>query len=302
MFYRLRTQLNKRWFDHRARGIFDTPPVRRHSGSPLVVLTMLHHPDLTMYMVAAKSFCRFVQPGRFVIVDDGLTADDRSLLSHHFEGISFIPRRSAGSPRTPQGGCWERLLSIADLNADSYVVQLDADTVTLQRPNEVLDCIAQDRSFTLGTKGGDRIISTEQASRIASGWQGDHVQVVAEQALHRLPEAIGARYVHGCAGFAGFHAGSLTRERVESVSKAMAQHVPAAKWAEWGSEQVTSNFIVANTPGAVILPPATYPFWAPGVHAASARLVHFFGALRFQGGQYVASAAELARGLGGVGA
>lgn len=295
MFYSLRTKLNKQWFNLRARSILDTPAVQRDPNSPVVVLTMLHHPDVTMYMVAAKSFCRFLRPGRFVVADDGLLESDRALLRTHFEGIEFIPTSQTRSTRTPKGGCWERLLSIAGLTDQHYVIQLDADTVTVHRPDEVLACVAQNRSFTLGTEGGSAIVSCAEASRIASGWQGDHVQVVAEQALIKLPPALGTRYVHGCAGFAGFRPGSISRAKVEAVSEAFAGCMPPAKWAEWGSEQVTSNFLVANTPDAVVLPPGTYPFWAPGVRTDTARLIHFFGTHRFQGGQYMTSAAQVAR-------
>lgn len=293
MLYNLRTKLNKQWFNLRARGILDTPAVKRDPSSPVVVLTMLHHPDVMMYLVAAKSFCRFLRPGRFVVADDGLQDSDRALLRTHFEGIEFLPTSQSRSDRTPRGGCWERLLTIADLNDRHYVIQLDADTVTVNRPDEVLDCVLQSRSFTLGTQGGSAIISCREASQIASGWQGSHVQVLAEQALVKLPAALGTQYVHGCAGFAGFRPGSITRGRVEEVSEAFARCVAPAKWAEWGSEQVTSNFLVANTPNAVVLPPSIYPFWAPGVRTDTARLIHFFGTHRFEGGKYRHSALEV---------
>ena len=295
MINRLRTKLNKRWFDWQARAIYDTPPIRCAAGSRLVVLTQLHHPDLTMYMVAAKSFARWVKPGRFVIVDDGLTDADRTMLQRHFESVSFIRSRDASSPNCPRGACWERLLSIADLNADEYVVQLDADTITLNRPDAVLDCLHRGVSFTLGTAGGDRIVSTQETSRIAAPWQGSHVQVVAEQRIAQLPPDIGTHYVHGCAGFAGFQPGAIDRVRVEQVSQAFESLVGSSKWAEWGSEQVTSNFLIANTPGAVILPPTAYPFWQPGIDIQAARLVHFFGTHRFEGGAYIQSARATCR-------
>lgn len=295
MLYRFRTTLNKRWFDWQARAIYDTAPVRCAPDSPLVILTQLHHPDVTMYMVAAKSFARWVKPGLFVIVDDGLTDADRGTLQRHFERISFIRSTDASSPNCPRGSCWERLLSIADLNTDHYVVQLDADTITLNRPDLVIDCLERGVSFTLGTEGGDRVVSTQETSRIAAPWEGDHVQVVAEQRMAQLPPGIGTQYVHGCAGFAGFQPGAIERTRVEQVSRAFESLVGPAKWAEWGSEQVTSNFLVANTPEAVILPPTTYPFWQPGIDIRRAGLVHFFGTHRFEGGAYVDSARATCR-------
>jgi len=295
MFSGLRSKLNKRWFNWQARGIYQTAPVSGDPASPLVVLSQLHHPDVTMYLVAVKSFCRFVRPGRFVIVDDGLTADDRALLQRHFSPLSFVSSRAVSSEDCPKGGCWERLLTISDLNASHYVIQLDADTITVRRPDEVIECIQSGVSFTLGTPGGRRIVPTAETSRIAAGWTGQHVQVVAEQAAHRLPPELGGSYVHGCAGFAGFRPGSIDRRRVEQMSAAFSALVTPQKWREWGSEQVTSNFLVANTAGAVVLSPDTYPFWQPGVDAGSARLVHFFGPHRFSGGMYVRCAREVAR-------
>jgi hypothetical protein len=297
MLYNLRTKLNKRWFDYRARGIFNTPRVTCTAASNVIVLSQLHHPDLTMYMVAAKSFCRFIRPARFVIVDDGLTDDDRQTLLSHFENMTFVPSSEVSSTDCPKGGCWERLLSIAALNSDHYVIQLDADTITLNRPDAVIASVLSNTSFTLGTEGGHEVITTAEASRIAADWEGDHVQVVAEQALYRLPASLGTQYVHGCAGFAGFHAGCIDRARVETVSRALAKEVKTAKWQQWGSEQVASNFLVSNSSNPTVLNPETYPFWRPGLDVRDVKLVHFFGTHRFEGGRYVELATSVVRAL-----
>jgi hypothetical protein len=110
-----------------------------------------------------------------------------------------------------------------------------------------------------------------------------------------MPPTLGELYVHGCAGFAGFHPGSIDRHRVEQVSSAFSALVTPQKWREWGSEQVTSNFLVANSPGAVVLAPESYPFWQRGVKTDTARLMHFFGTHRFSGGMYVRCARNVSR-------
>jgi len=66
----------------------------------------------------------------------------------------------------------------------------------------------------------------------------------------------------------------------------MEQLVGPSKWREWGSEQVTSNFLVANMPGSLVLPVGRYPFWAPKRDLCETALIHFFGARRFSGGMY----------------
>lgn len=297
MFYRLRTGLHKAWFGLRARAIYQTAPVRVHPGARLTILSQLYHPDVTMYVVAAKSLCQYLQPSRFVIVDDGLTPDDRRQLQHHFENLQFVDASQVHQPGCPRGGTWERLLTIADLNADDYVVQLDSDTVTVDRPLEVLDCVRRNISFTLGTEGASEIVSTAQASATADTWAGSYVTVLAEQALQRLQPALGQRYVHGCSGFTGFRVGEINRDRVEAFSRAMAAALGDAKWAEWGSEQVSSNFLIANSPDAVVLSPEHYPFFQPGQDIQRARLIHFVGTHRFRAGAYVRAAARTVESL-----
>lgn len=293
MFFSIRNKINKKWFDWRVRKVFDTQVAPCDPGSRLIILSQLFHPDLTMFMVAAKSFSRYATPHKYVIVDDGLTDSDRATLRHHFESIDFIRTDQVDSGSCPQRGCWERLLSIADLNADHYVIQLDADTLTLAEPTEVLSSLEKGHSFTLGTPGGQRTTTLAEASRIASGYGFDHVQVLAEQSLVKLPAELGSHYVHGCAGFAGFAPGSITRPTIESFSTCMTDLLGPQKWGEWGSEQVTSNFIVANTPEAIILPVTTYPFWKPGVDVSRAKFLHFFGTHRFEGGEYIRSANKI---------
>lgn len=286
MFSKLRKRLRTRWFNLHARGIYDTPKVRCDANSPLLILSQLHHPDLTMYLLAAKSFARHVRPGGFVLVDDGLTQDDRRLLTEHFENLRFVPSASVARGACPARGCWERLMGIVAENDRHDVIQLDADTLTIGRPDEVLQCIAEGRSFTMGTRSGRHAVSLAEASRQAEESPSEHVQSVSERALAGYPGHEHLKYVRGCAGFAGFARGSLSAPAVEAFSTGMEALVGRAKWHEWGSEQVTSNFLVANMPGSLVLPVERYPFWAPGRDIGHAALIHFFGTFRFSGGMY----------------
>jgi hypothetical protein len=264
----------------------------------LLILSQLHHPDMTMYMLAAKSFARYVRPGGFVIVDDGLTAADLKLLSAHFENMRFISSASVARGACPSRGCWERLMSIVAENEQHYVIQLDSDTLTIGKPNEVLQCVNEHRSFTLGTPTGQQVLSLADASRDADRSPSDHVQSVAERALTRYPGHEQLKYVRGCAGFTGFPRGSLSAAAVEKFSSRMEQLVGPAKWREWGSEQVTSNFLVANMPDTLVLPVGRYPFWSPKRDLRDTALIHFFGARRFSGGMYRRQACEIIDELG----
>src|SRR3546814_1079040 len=65
----------------------------------------------------------------------------------------------------PRGGCWERLLTLLDMRADAYVIQLDSDTIALGDIPEVVEAITSNRSFTLlGDPDSEFLSFSEMAS------------------------------------------------------------------------------------------------------------------------------------------
>lgn len=294
MWSGVKKRAGKAWLELRCRGIYGSAPVVCDPASPVVVVSQVYHPDMTMFLLAAKSFARHVKPRGFVVVDDGLTREDRSVLLKQLGTVSFIERRAVATDGLPEGGCWERLLTLAAQNREHYAVQLDSDTLTLARPPEVLDCIAQRRSFTLGTSSGRAAIPLQEASRYAQARRDDHVQSLAECALEALDPTGQLMYVRGCAGFTGFAPGYLDVGRIRDFSQRMEALIGKDKWHRWGSEQVTSNFFAANAPDSLVLPVDTYPFWGPGVDIDHAVFAHFFGTFRFSGGMYARKGAQVA--------
>ena len=56
-----------------------------------------------------------------------------------------------------KGGCWERILLISEYVKDYFVIQLDADTLTLGDIPEVHQWVSGKTSFALGTQSGQFI-------------------------------------------------------------------------------------------------------------------------------------------------
>jgi hypothetical protein len=262
---------------------------------------MVSHRDLTMYLVAIKSLYSRLDEAQIVVLNDGtLTSHDLDLLNAHIRTPRIVSLSDIQNGSCPRGGAWERLLFISDHVRQTYVIQLDSDTLTLDDVPEVKDAIRDNRSFTLGTSMGRQISPMEEICGQMKAFNDHHVQVVAEQAFDRLRHYARLKYVRGCAAFTGFARGSFSRRDVEEFSAEMEASIGNV-WRNWGSEQVTSNFIIANSPGAFVLPHPKYANFAPEIPYHQSSFLHFIGTHRFKSGVYVRKARGVVRRLRAAG-
>ena len=270
-----------------ARGVLDTPPLRGQDDG-VVIFSMIGTRVLLPYLVAVKSFGRSLGRGRVVVLDDGtLTVDDRAVLRRHLDPeLPSIADVDTGA--CPTGGTWERLLTILDRRRDAYVIQLDSDTVTTGDLGEIRVAIDANRSFSLRGEAGAELLSAPAfaAARAPLPPGRAHVQRAFEAVVEQV-RVPALRYFRGCSGFAGFARRDAGRGLAEQASAEGERLLGAARWREWGTEQLTSNLVIANEPDPLLLPYARYlNFWDRGV-PADARLVHFLGTCRFHGETYL---------------
>ena len=274
-----------------ARAILDTPPIKARQDG-LVLFSMIGTRVLLPYLVAVKSLHYHLGGGRIVILDDGTLTDcDCAILSHHCDNPRIISIASVDTGPCPRGGTWERLLTILDIRAGDYVIQLDSDTVTLGPVDEVKEAIKAGRSFTLRGEESAQIVTMREAAEQHLGNPSTHVQTTIEANMDKLPMEgrDTLKYVRGCSGFAGFAPNPDGRGLAERFSVAAQELVGAEKRAAWGSEQVTSNFVVANADEPLLLPYDRYlNHWDAPV-PAGASFAHFIGTFRYTGGEYARS-------------
>lgn len=290
---KLMERFNRFRFDRAVRAIKDTPMVRNDTNGP-ILLSMVQHRDVLPYLLAIKSCAVHVAPSRVVVVaDPTLDSGDRALMSGHVPGIEFVEAVDYRRPGIPQGGCWERLNAIAEFVAGGYVIQLDADTVAVAPMPEVISAVRDGVAFTLGTEDDSAVVSCKSISDWAKNRRtgNDHVQLIAESVLADIEGADSLRYVRGCAGFAGYPKGSFGPEAVASLSKRMKVLMPD-KWDQWGSEQFTSNVLVASMPRSRVLPHPKY--CAPHRRNADTCFLHFIGYVRYSTPLYAQMAKRLA--------
>ncbi len=279
------------WSHERAaQGILDTAPIVA-ADDGVILFSMIGTAVLVPYLVAVKSLHLHLNRGRIVLLNDGtLTKADRDILAHHCDNPVILEKSDIDPSPCPRDNCWERLIAIIDRRRDAYVIQLDSDTVTTGPIPEVLAAIDANRSFTLAGGRDEAKCGFRSAREIASifhadGPMTDHVQAYAEVAMAKLPDAGNVRYIRGCAGFAGFARSDKGRAELSAFSTAMDDSL-GDTWRQWGSEQVASNFVIANDPDPVQLPYDRYVnHWEEPLPSDPA-FVHFIGTYRFRRGNY----------------
>ena len=273
-------------FDAATMGIRTKAVIATDPRAEFILLTQLCSTDINMYLISVSSFCQYLKPKEIYVVADRMTSEECALLVRCIPGLKIIPIEDSRVDGLPTGGTWERIIAIHNLVNDYYVVQLDADTVTIQYPQEVAEAIETGVSFTITTKMGGKKLRLSQLHELVGEVDSDHVQVVAEKAFPSMRNAENRYYVRGCSGFAGFAKGSSRVVDLEEFSSEVQGKIGREKWYEWGSEQVTSCYIIANSENSVILPFEYYPYHVPGMDVSDVRLIHFIGDRRFEGGLY----------------
>lgn len=271
--------------------ILNTPPIRPQADG-VVLFSMMGTAVLLPYLVAVKSLWHQLGRGRVAILDDGtLTGEDRAILAHHCGDPEILHIADVVTGEFPQGGTWERLLTILDRRSSEYWIQLDSDTVTLGPVPEVAQAIARNRSFLLLGEAESEIgplpLGEFHQHFYPEGEAGGHVQARIESRLDRIAPARGWKYARGCSGFAGFAAAGEGRPLTAAFLAEMKRMIGEKDITTWGTEQVASNFQLANETGLVTLPYHRYMnYWAQDWRGDTA-FVHFVGTHRYDNGAYI---------------
>jgi len=291
---RLKRDFFRGQYQKAAREILATRPAK-HGDLPFTLLSMVHQRDVHSYLVAVKSFIYFLNPSRVVVVcDPSIDQQDRALLKRHLPHVELREAHEFTHPDIPRGGTWERLYAITEYAQDSYVVQLDADTLTVQPIPEVREAILAGAGFVIGEMPDTPIRPLEAVRENALPWMkpGAHIQGIAETEMVNVGLPADARYIRGCSGFTGFPRSSAMRAAMTDFSRRMTGKL-GEDWKRWGTEQVTSNYLVSNAAGTRALPFPKYG--TPDCATGETAFYHFIGSMRFINSKYERSSRQAIR-------
>lgn len=295
LFSRGIMETNRRHFAFCARSILSTRAPER-STSGVAVVSMVGAKDIFNYLIAIQSFARFAKLRRVIVLDGGDLGDDaRSKIRTVVPYVEFREKRSVVMGSLQRGNVWERLALISEVSNTEYVVQMDSDMITLADPREVLVSAGAGHAFVLkGDMGGPEIEPLSSSSARAASSEVDHPQIVAERALSGLDIQQISNYVRGCAALVGFPAGACTLALLEEIHSQMLSLCGPA-WLAWGSEQVTSNIVIANAGDTSVLPEKRFysHFASEDEDHTLAAMIHFMGSARYKKGLYLKLAKEI---------
>jgi len=300
---KLTAKLIRSIFHFQTKAVYKQPTVGKYSvESPVVILSMLQEKDLQMYLLAMKSMMRYITINKAVVVcDPDLSEQSKTVIKQHITQVEFLNAVDCSHEKIPSGGCWERLYAISHLTENYYVIQMDADILVMNTPEEVKLSITNNQSFILGTEDKFSHLTIKKMAGIANEWVKEgkqrsaavHVQITAESVMAELTSSLGYRsYTRGCAGFAGFSKGSINPNMVLELSSLFYKKM-GERWNSWGTEQFMSNLLLSQQENVQVLPTSKYN--SSNHYHSGFVLAHFIGSYRFANLQYTKLAQKLVR-------
>jgi hypothetical protein len=277
-------------FDRQTSRILDTPPIK-YKDAPLTIVSMVEQRDVQMYILAVKALYRRLGRGKIAaIIDRDLPQSDRDKIRRHLGPVEFHILEDLPVGTCQRGGTWERVIFCVNRTATDYVIQIDCDVLCFGPMEEILQSIDENRAFTLSE--GIPIQPLPDWVEKGIERKSDHIVNTFELKAREFPDAAKYQYVRGSSGFAGFAKGAVKFDLLETFH-AGGLKVHGTRWKEWGTEQIASNFTVANSPGGIPLPYPKYATFEPeyatfqkdGITPAMS-LLHFIGAFRFDRGVF----------------
>jgi hypothetical protein len=295
MFFRLRRKLLQRKLNNMIEPILRTPPLKLVD-RPWSIISMVNSAEVPMYLLAIKSFYTRLGGGKIVaIVDRDMPATARQVLEAHLPGIQFRILEDIAVGPCQQGGTWERLITLVRHSTSEYAIQIDSDILTVGNIDEIIACVEGNRAFTLNGHTGNPLWTIPEAIAAGNAFDNDHCTIAFERHLSQYPNPENKLYVRGSSGLAGFAKNGYKLADLEAFHQDMSA-IMGSRWLEWGTEQVGSNWAVANSPNPLVLPYPKYANFIPETPRHQSSALHFIGTYRYDEGYYAKLAkTEIAR-------
>lgn len=262
----------------------------------VILVSQVHHAAIEMSIISLKAFMHHSKIHNIHVIDDGsLTAKDHQLLKEKFEMITIIPISSVDTTNCPTGGTWERLLYIAKLVKNNYVVQVDSDVLTIAPIFEVNEAIQNNTSFIISDGPiWNKKVPISLMSTSAKALKSSHIQDRAEEKLTCLTNSKLTHYIRGCSGFCGFAINPDLEDFIRDTSHQMEKLLGKEDWSRWGTEQLTSNIAISSYQEQIILPWPKYqnygfPHYSNNLidYHGKVSLIHFIGSTRHKDNNYL---------------
>src|SRR6267154_1321329 len=155
---------------------------------------------------------------------------------------------------------WSIISMVSNSDVQMYILSIKSFYARIGRGEVIviLDCANNNRAFTLN-QNHHKIQTMREYATNAQSLDVKYVGIHVEKMFARYPNCDRLRYVRGSSGLAGFSLGGFAPNKLEEFHEAMRRLLGDNTWRKWGTEQCASNFAIANSPDALVLP---YPKYA----------------------------------------
>ena len=267
---------------------------------PFILLSVGQKRDAIPYLVAVRSFARHANPQRVAtICSRSIDRRNRKTFCACTLQIELRDAIEFTDPRIPKAGKLERLSAIAGYASESCIRQTDSDNAKVNSVPEAVEAVISGTAFVLGggpNEGPLALVQTfEQAKAIEVSW--GKTQELADIKMAELDRPADEKYVRSCSGSTGFPRSADMLLKLFAYSVEM-RHLAGDRWAEWGTEQVTSNYLVANSQGVKILPLRKYG--KPNYATSEMAFFHFIGYTRYVDDMYESTPRQIIQALSAV--
>lgn len=279
------------------RGILKTPPLKCNPKASTSYISLVCHRDINIFLLAVKSFLRFYNNVRIIILDGGLINNDFVVIRKHIKGALIYKRRFLDKivnkkikskilrDLRKKDRSQIKLIDVNLLIKGKKII-VDSDILFLKKPSEIINWIENEKKKAFHHyRRPSEIVDTPDDWLQLSG--GDFNKVFIKYYFLKNLKEINKKMNNPikrfdfCSGLMGYN-NNFSMKKIEKVEKALLSVVPKGYKQLWGIEQETYEFLLNESSRKLNYKKyfAVCDYGPTKDEIKNAKFIHFIGKLK----------------------
>ena len=279
------------------REILKTPPLKCNPRASTSYICLVCHRDINIFLLAVKSFLRFYNNIRVIILDGGLINSDHIAIKKHINGALIYKRtfldklvnkkvKSKLLKYLRKKDISQLKLIDANLLVKGKKIIVDSDILFLKKPTEVINWIKNEKkkAFHHYRRPSEILEEPNDWLQLAGGDTSKvYIKYYFLKNLKEINRKLNTsiKYFDYCSGLIGYNR-DFSMMEIEKVEKVLLSVVPKIYKHLWGIEQATHEFLLNESSKKLNYKKyfAVCDFGPTKNEIKSARFIHFIGKLK----------------------